>query len=63
MNVNEECLLQFLNNPDRLYTITKQLSKYMFLKNKNNSSGEHMQNTTDFNLIYPSKEPAVVNAE
>ena len=28
MNVNEECLLQFLNNPKRLEITTKQLIKF-----------------------------------
>lgn len=27
MNVNEECLLQYLNNPERLDTTTEILSK------------------------------------
>jgi hypothetical protein len=30
MNINEECLLQFLNNPGRLEFTTKELKKFIF---------------------------------
>jgi hypothetical protein len=33
MNVNEECLLKFLNNPGRLETTTNQLKNTILYKN------------------------------
>lgn len=35
MNVNEECLLHFLKNPEGLEETIEQLKKYLFLKDKN----------------------------
>lgn len=35
MNVNEECLLKFLNNPGRLELTTKELKKTIFSQNDN----------------------------
>lgn len=36
MNINEECLLLFLNNPGRLEFTTKELTKFIFSGNKIN---------------------------
>ena len=41
MNVNEECLLQFLNNPGRLEIVTKELKKINFSLNDNILNGEN----------------------
>jgi len=35
MNVNEECLLHFLKNPNGLDETIEQLKTYLFLKDKN----------------------------
>ncbi len=35
MNVNEECLLQFLENPGRLELTTKELKRTIFIQNDN----------------------------
>jgi len=35
MNINEECLLLFLNNPGRLEFTTKELKKFIFSLNNN----------------------------
>jgi hypothetical protein len=35
MNLNEECLLHFLKNPDGLDKTIEQLKKYLFLKDQN----------------------------
>ncbi len=35
MNINEECLLLFLNNPGRLEFTTKELKKVIFSLNNN----------------------------
>jgi hypothetical protein len=35
MNINEECLLLFLNNPGRLEFTTKELKKFIFSLNDN----------------------------
>lgn len=35
MNLNEECLLHFLKNPDGLDKTLEQLKTYLFLKDKN----------------------------
>ncbi|MDD3012094.1 MAG: hypothetical protein PHC34_00125 [Candidatus Gastranaerophilales bacterium] len=35
MNINEECLLLFLNNPGRLEFTTKELKKFVFSLNNN----------------------------
>lgn len=35
MNVNEECLLKFLNNPGRLELITEELRRTIIPKNDN----------------------------
>lgn len=35
MNINEECLLQFLNNPGRLESKTVELKKFIFSINSN----------------------------
>jgi len=35
MNLNEECLLQFLNNPGRLELSTVSLKKFIFSLNDN----------------------------
>ena len=43
MNLNEECLLQFLNNPDRLDNTTKKLSNYILLKNTKISNIESIR--------------------
>lgn len=34
MNVNEECLLHFLKNPDGLDETLEQLKNYLFIKDK-----------------------------
>lgn len=40
MNLNEECLLLFLNNPKRLEFTTNELKKLIFSKNDNIIVGE-----------------------
>lgn len=35
MNLNEECLLHFLKNPDGLDKTLEKLKTYLFLKEKN----------------------------
>lgn len=35
MNLNEECLLHFLKNPNGLDETLEQLKMYLFLKDKN----------------------------
>lgn len=35
MNINEECLLQFLNNPGRLEITTSELKMFIFSLNGN----------------------------
>lgn len=36
MNLNEECLLHFLKNPDGLDETLEQLKKYLFIKDNIN---------------------------
>lgn len=47
MNINEECLLQFLNNPERLNLTTKELKKFIFSSNDIiiNNNGINLNNT------------------
>jgi hypothetical protein len=47
MNLNEECLLHFLKNPDGLDETLEQLKTYLFVKEKN-LSNEKFQSAGDF---------------
>jgi len=47
MNLNEECLLHFLKNPDGLDETLEQLRMYLFVKEKN-LSNENFQSAGDF---------------
>ncbi len=47
MNLNEECLLHFLKNPDGLDETLEQLKTYLFLKD-NNLPKENFNSIGDF---------------
>jgi len=50
MNINEKCLLLFLNNPGRLEFTTKKLKNFIFSANSNITKNDQLKEKESLSL-------------